>query len=427
MIFAGLLIFHVSSECIADLVPPFNPIEDRKIGNWFFEGSSIIHGDLIMLSPPLQYTKGCAWTNVELPKDNYSIQYEIRIHKGTGGGGFGFWFVDQFNSEENLVGGPNLFKGVALIGIVSDNDDTTHSLSLFLVQNNGAKNIAFSELITPDYILPFHHRYAIAFDIEFNNGSIRVSADAENGDDLSFLFQKGLLVSLEGVYTGITAQSYSSTSRFDIISVQFDVNTTLRRNHIHIPSGYNSIHYDSYTNIFRSPKFVLNTKEFQKRDDSIAIIESNADKLLEIIAELYSASKDVASFKELNEFVRTTILPYSHKWQKRTIKVVESIKNAKDALSSAFNYTESVVQSFNNSLRDALLKTNLKISNMTDVILSYEESGSRVIYISLGRGDLTVESVFQYITIIEVAILLIYIISKSNAFIIPKKNKSRVI
>jgi hypothetical protein len=92
---ASVLFGAASASINADLVPPFVPSAGRQIGVWDFAGTSIILPDRIVLTPPMQYHQGSAWSTVKLPHTNWSMQIELEISDGTGGGNFAIWLVSN--------------------------------------------------------------------------------------------------------------------------------------------------------------------------------------------------------------------------------------------------------------------------------------------------------------------------------------------
>jgi len=374
--FLLLLLRNSLSSTLADLIPPFTIEEDRKIGYWSFGGQSIIQESQVMMVPPIQFTKGYAWTNVEIPQGDWSILYEMQVSEGTTGGGFAFWFTDKYGADGPIHGGPSVFRGIGIaVSVVQLNDDTSR-LAFYYLHNKGSTSFDIKDLPDPLDVVQFSKRKKILIEVDFSGNKVTVSASTDPHTHMKQVFSQEFSVDLSQNYIGITAQSDVYTSRIDLYSVKFTVNKISESQREvsfghNAPSGY---YTPADSSLFRSPTLKLTSKELEKLNEGIES-ESDADTVLKIIDELNSASSYVASFKDVNGFVRNTIQPYSQKWHKRTLKIVENVRSARDVMGAAWNYTNQMMLAFNSTVKQSVLKTNIKIIDLAELIAEENEKG----------------------------------------------------
>jgi len=374
-----LLIFLSFSETTADLVPPFEIDSNGKIGFWEVGGSAIAYESFITLSTPTQFSKGCVWTNVAFPSiNNWSVAFTLHIHQTTGGG-FGFFFSDRYAADGTLNGGPNVFKGAALLGNIINMEDNTFGLQLSFIFNKGTVKLSSKELPSPDYVLPFSRKSPISFELKFDNERIRVFATTREGS-YQYLFDKRITVDLSKSFMGISAQSDRLISRIDLYSVHFQIPEQNSKPNRQNSMGHSvpSSHYipEAQTRL-RNPAFNRTLVELIRYDESEGNIrtESSAINVLDVINEITTASNDVASFSDLNSFVRNNILNYSQKWQTRTIKLVERVNKARNVAWAAYNFTQDLVIAFNSTMKESLVKTNMKIIDLAELMMDVSEKG----------------------------------------------------
>jgi len=93
-----------------------------------------------------------------------------------------------------------------------------------------------------------------------------------------------------------------------------------------------------------------------------------AQHVLMVCDEFTEVLSGVATYTDLNTFVRKTLIPYAQGWQRRAFKIVESVAAAKGVLSAALNRTEALVVVFNNSVAEMLEKTDRKIVRLADLL-----------------------------------------------------------
>ena len=375
------LFFNFFSSTSADLISPFEVDSKGKIGFWELGGSALPYEKYITLSPPIQFSKGCVWTNVQIPSNNnWTIDLNFHIHQTTGGG-FGLFFVEKYGMDGNLYGGPNIFKGIALLGSIIQNNDQSFSIALHFLQSKGGSKFNTNNLPKPDYILDFSRRNIISLQlIRSKNGFLVYGSSKENPKKLNYLFNKNINIDISKNYIGLTAQSDRLINRFDLYSIKFLVNDDIIKNNRPQSMG-NSIPSSHYTPEtfyrLRNPSFNLTILELLQQESTGGLINGNSSvfDLLTIIDEINNASYDVASYSELNSFIRNNILNYSQKWQQRTLKLIERVQKARNVAGAAFNYTFEIMEVFNSTMKQNLLRTSMKIIDLAELLLDVSENG----------------------------------------------------
>ena len=368
--FIFLYFFNYFAFCLtsADLIPPFIQNENGLIGLWELSGAAqILNENEIMLVPPLQYSKGAAWTSVELPKIDFQVIYKVRIYEGTGGGGFGIWFVEQYDASGPLNGGPSSFKGIVLLCSLFNEGSELH---FHLLQNDGNDQYYLNSLPSANFIMKIESNENISLTVQIKNGHIHVYLP----DLETEIINEEMLISIDNCYMGITAQSDILTSKFDVdkIELQFGQIMNERKIH-HITSNKKKIiHYQpDLIHTLRNPHFSSTILEIEKMKEGINPKEqASISHLLSIIDESNSASYEVASFKELNEFVLKTLIPITQKWHKRTVKIVEESCSLRNTFNLAWNHTQNIMKTFNVTVKKNVMKTNLKIIDLEDVLIN---------------------------------------------------------
>lgn len=413
----SLFLYFAFSETINDLVPPFLEDLNGNIGTWSFAGSVMIMKDLIMLTPPVQQKFGCAWTRAEI-SENWAAKFNFRVHKGTGGGGLGIWLIDQYGSYGELHGGPATFKGLLVSITVRDNNDdnNTHSLVFHVVENMGGEQINVS-LLVADYEMQFHHRFDIPLHIGIENGDISIYCSGENEEEPPLIIKKHINISLQQKFLGITAASEEMTSRVDLNYIKFvdGVGSKLIKENVHLNKKVITGNLpNSKPSLYRNPIFVKMSQETATlKHGNIKTRANTFEQVLDIIDEINGATYDIASFKELNNFITSSILPYCQKWHRRTIKITDNIREARSIMNTASNYTQQLLENFNSTLSHTIFKTSVSVSKLEQELLQSvnPDNGdvSSTIVIDLSADVGGIESILPWIFGIEVVCVIIYL------------------
>ncbi|KAH0785113.1 Legume-like lectin family protein [Histomonas meleagridis] len=412
------------SKTSADLTPPFETNKDGNVGHWEFGGSAGVRDDVIMLVPPIQYNMGCAWTNVQIPSGVWSVTYKLRIYDGTGGGGgFGIWFVDTYGAHGKIHGGPQNFKGIGLSGSVITDARNSHSLKLSFLQNDGTETFDISNL--PDPVI-YKFRRANVFTIKFKFVQKNLIISISDSDEFVDIFKKEIAVPYENGYIGITANTDAHTCRIDLHSIEFNIDEENEPDSddfvsrkVHIDDNNNPNTYEpDFKGILRNPIF---NKTAQAIDiyfspNARKPTEATADQVLDIVGEMCFVSYFVSSFSELNDYIRGTLGPYTQKWHRRTVRMVENVKKARNVFELAFNSTDAMVKAMNSTLATNLVKTTLKVVDLVDLINDEAENEINEVNNEISQiSESSLVKSLGLIAIIELVLVSLFLILSRNS------------
>ena len=354
----------------ADLVAPFEMDEDGKIGYWEFGGSVIVEDDQIRLVPPVQFKRGSAWTNVEIPHGQWTLHVRLGVDEGTGGGGAAIWFIDDYRATGELNGGPRHFTGIAILATVIESGD---ALEISLIENAGNS-------ITRDtrgVRLPVDGRDFITITAEFVGHKKLIRVTAKSGTNAIKLPEYTFAVDLTDSYIGVTAQSDQLTSRIDLVSVTFDIesgDTAETRDVASAAPSHGGDYVPETHSILRNPIFAATERIFSVMDNGgFAVGTVSTEHVLDVVDELTRVSDSIASFSDLNAFVGGTMMNYTQKWHKRTMRIVEHVRRARNVIGAAWNYTSTVLENFDAMTKKNSGRTMLGVIDMMELFT--EETG----------------------------------------------------
>ena len=170
------------------------------------------------------------------------------------------------------------------------------------------------------------------------------------------------------------------TSRFDLYSAKFGaseyIEQRLRDSKLqqHMKELSKQIQPEIIYSL-RNPSFQIMRKEIENCKEKNGILnneESNINQFLSIMNEMAEVTNEIATYNQLNEFIRKTLVPYTQNWHKRTFKVIDSVNKTKNLLSNTFNQTKALLFIFNETIKENIIKTDKKLVQLTDLI--FEET-----------------------------------------------------
>lgn len=427
-----LLIFGRSATSV-DLIPPFYLKSNNVVGTWQFSGASIIYEDFAILSPPLQYHKGCAWCMVPPPSKNWSIYFHLNISDVTGGGGFGIWLINEHGADGTLYGGPNRFNGVCLIGFIYEST----FLKLKLIESNGSSTYTMEDTRTIefDYMLDIsNHSIILCFEVfYFKDHSLINISHLDHEINQIHIISKNISVSLSKTWLGITASNGQTTSSICLLGARFSIYdifaATQHGRQKPISVRVSSPHFTPQTakDTFRNPVFERMTKEITSYKESQGLVEDlskSADDVLSIIDECNYAFEDIVKYKDLCRFVDNKLKPYAQTWHKRTFKMISTSQNVSKLFNNLFNQTNEMINIFNTSISSTLSKTKEMMDNFNDEIInniSQTLQETVMLHLELQRKSRNVWTSFlKHIAVFEIIIfgIYLYIQSKQIQFIV---------
>jgi hypothetical protein len=404
-----------SSGTIADLLPPFQAESDGKIGLWELGGSARRNDDWILLVPPIQFTRGAAWTSAQFPTEDFSLEYTLRVLEGTSGGSAAFWFVDRYGADGDLAGGPRFFQGLALVMTVRRTARGAQtSLCWTIIQHVAPTAVCPDALESADFVLPFVRGVQLKVTIGFAKPArLAVTVDS-NGEKFTKVYQDELTADLRDSYIGVTAQNDAFTGRVDLLGVTFALAGDMKQR-----AGVGFGEDRPKSNYVPETQAVLRNPAFNR---TIVLADPNTKKelmmasyVLDVVDELIHASNGVASFKELNDWVTQTMVPYTQKWHRRTVKIIDQMRAARDVIGTAWNYSQTMVAALNGTVLANTRRAAGKLEDLGGLLTAgarnaSEESGRR-----LDRAGLPVWTrMFVVVASLEIGAMLIFLALISN-------------
>jgi hypothetical protein len=224
-----------------------------------------------------------------------------------------------------------------------------------------------TEMIQPGLVIPSPRTTSVTLQIAFSRGTVKVTLNP--GRVPISIFEGELNVDLSTSYIGVTAQSDMFTSRFDIMEIRFALPKLTRpRSGVSFGEDRPKSNYLPETDAaLRNPVFVKTIQALLTQlngTGSFTNTEIAAEDILDVINELTFASNAVASYKELNDWVRKTLIPYTQKWHRRTAKIVDNIREARNVMGAAWNYTHEMMWALNNTVSINSRKAQFKLQDL---------------------------------------------------------------
>ena len=359
LMFPFFILFCCSD--VFDLSPPFNMISGDKMEYWDFSGSTLVLKDKIQIVPPVQFKKGAVWSNLQMPKSAWSANFEFKYRKGNKGTHFGIWYIDKYNAEGGLIGGPNVYRGFAVICLYKE--DFRHSfLEFYFEQNNGGNSIDINKLNSPFMKMNYTQGATFYVEITVDDRRIIISVN-ENvcfNDELSFDISKN--------YLGITATTTHYVASLELYSVRFKSlsETDLKKRRVFMNNKNSDSYKPEQFTLYRNPKFEMIHDEKLKMNENKEY-QSTFEHLLQVIQEVYDVTAQVVSFSELNDYITQNIVPYTVKYQQRTLKISDIMRNSLNTVGMGMNYTSQVLISLNKSITENSNKMRTKSSSLVQL------------------------------------------------------------
>lgn len=364
-----------ASSTVGDITQPYDVDKNGKIGLWEYSGATVPTDDAIILVPPLQHRKGCLWTDAQIPElDTWFINFTLQIPK-LEGGQFAIWFNKKYGEQGNLAGGPQQFSGIALVAYAVRDKGGKPVLLFKLYQNNGRQTIDPNDIMNSQVYVDFSRRDPFRISLKFEKKTIKVYTTLS--DPRQPIISEQIKEDISENYIGITAQTDYAVMLLHLLDIKFDIQLKQTSSHSATmkKTPHNAKYNPSVERNLRNTNYNLTSTELLlAQKETAKVPEKDVNSLLTVIEEITKANYDVASFSELNSFIRNNILNYTQKWQRRTVKLVERVQNTRDIASAALNYTQQMMEMFRDTMNASLAKTNSKIGDMTNLL---NEIGNR--------------------------------------------------
>ena len=350
----------------ADLKPPFFPNELNQVGFWDFGGCAKIYEDKILFIPPTQFHQSSAWSNIKIPDADWSIQFSFGIDEGTGGGGFAIWIIDQLTTSGTIHGGPDIFKGISISADIMDD-----KIFLELIQSNRIRRF-FDPGKPTNATIPIVDKNVTLL-ISFSKNGITIFYIDQNTKKYIEIINQPLFLQILDFYIGITAQNDELTSLIIIYTITFFCDKLSKQiffENRSLPHFATPEHYTpSFSQKLRNPAFFNMRTEISQYEKtrgkfSDSTEETTAAYVLDSIQEISAVCYEAASFSELNNFIRNTIIPYTNQWQRRTHKIVKYAHDTKVMFHQMCEESKNLADSFSQYTNKSIQKADKSVSSL---------------------------------------------------------------
>lgn len=369
--FTPFLIFFAASVG-EDLVSPFKLTNYNMIGAWTFGGYALVRKNDIVIAPPLQGHRGSAWNGIPMIGSTWSYDVVLEISQLNGGGSFGIWTTSDFGADGEICGGPRVFSGISILGKIVIDENNQHFADIYAFTNDGSDSINKLQNQEPFVTIPLvNETQLLTIRVSNNEGKISVFTklnleNAWNGKaEISYKSESPL-------FLGITAMTLRYYSCISLFRVFFDQNnkydedkaiyTILSRNpHVNYENvgPLKNIRFNLTSNIVEEKKKKLN---------SSPVPDAKLETLLNEIDELNAAVYEVASFKDLNRFVKNNLVASINKWTKRSIKIALYTQLMNNTVSEVMFQNRKLFYRLNKSIEQASLKSKENLDEMNKLL-----------------------------------------------------------
>jgi hypothetical protein len=175
------------------------------------------------------------------------------------------------------------------------------------------------------------------------------------------VYAEQLEIDVNKLLIGVAAQDGATVGRWDLLGVTYLLELSReinQRTGIEFGEIPRSNYIPEQVTTYRNPA------RLSEQTEGRGLFTADAVHLRNVVEELTIASEGVASFKELNEFVRQTLIPCTQKWHRRTLKLVDHVKETRDVLGAAWNYSQAVMTALNSFVAYGSSKASFKLLNL---------------------------------------------------------------
>ena len=383
----------------ADLVPPFVGDESgRRLGMWDLLGSSLIYDDHVLLTPPIQYRTGSIWLSAASPVGNWSMQVDVSVRKRNGGM-FAVWLSKAFAAEQSINTSMSASDPVIVVRMEQNGttefvlvEPTRQEKSVHVVKENAVLNFYFAA------------------------GRAVVGIINDETKDIVDMFE--FSVDMRNRFVGIQAQTDERASEIAVQSVTFHVSDTRDKwtavNGTTRASG-DGRYLPAIVPVLRNPAFFatrIELNELEKTRGDLSGAGSSALSLITVIDELNQVSADVASFNDLNTFLKMTISPYVETWAKRSNRISAYMDEARMMTTSTGETARALAADVGSMINKTITKTGCGINSLQSELEKTLRDTIQIIpqeIVDECQADIIGRYVFQT-TILEAVVLAIALV-----------------
>lgn len=301
----------------------------RYSGTWEYGESATIedpeNGKLILTSNEKK-VKGLAWFSQRLPSEKWSVDVEFTMEKESSSSGLGIWFTKDYGAIGNCFGGPQSFKGVAVLCYYNGTE-----MMMEFRENDGHGQFTSYAFFPTLMISPKSPTVIVSLKYASKFLNITVKCDGNE----SVLFSDKPRVMVRRTWLAITGQNTNPGFEITLDSVNV-----------------------------QGPKKLPEFKKVEKQENTVlpllhSVVEKrdiNAVDIIGCLDELISYAEPLANASYTTKYVRDNMLPFTEKWQRRSLAVMTEMNSLKEKLIKDLNETELVFEILKNEVDTAFAK-----------------------------------------------------------------------
>ncbi|EAY14149.1 hypothetical protein TVAG_351970 [Trichomonas vaginalis G3] len=303
-------------------------------------------------------------SEIKVPNMDLNVSYVFNITNPQHKSGFAILFIDPDTYNDEVNGGPSIYEGLALFGTIFNRNGNT-TLDLVLLQNQIDHEITYKSLKNmSDYSLDANQNISIRINLTFINNSVTLYVSNDSTvEHLEEIGDLSITVNLTGTVMLITTANRKYDTQIDLLNVDFEIGDPFYA--LYMRKRYDQILQDGILDdinaTFRSKKLNKTVTELHTKFQDNSTEKSIFD-IFDIFEELSSASEDMAKYRDVAKLFSGRVAPSVAKVHKRTSKIYDRMNNLTKIMTYALNYTQNIMQSFNNTMMQNKIKFNKSIN-----------------------------------------------------------------
>ena len=420
MFLFNFFVLSVQEVSRADIFAPIYVDADNKVNTWKLFGSAQATSENIIVVPKIKGRKGAMWTNVLLPKTNWSVAFDLTVVDPEEDFSYSIFYTKEASSDKSFHGGPSRFEGFALIGKFFRGKKGNVFFDLYFVQSDASIDLRTFPLEKPAMRFQVPETFSIGLQITMSGNMIYVEYDT--GEKQDIIVQDKQLLSYNGYYLGVTAKNTGFASALVINEVHFVGDINNKEHSIEdigrpeAPAPYTNIDQSSVT--FKNAVFKEMSKQMilaqsAQFDPSTSGMFDTTDvnTVFTVIDEANRANYDVATFRDLSDNITNSIAIAVTKLTKRLNAATNSIQTVNKSFEENYQQAKTVINNFNASIHEVFAELLQNTFNATSELVN-EFNDTTMELPETGQSLLT--HLLYVVSFMEIFIILFVIVVKTK-------------
>ena len=362
----------------------------------------------IVIAPPLAGHRGSAWLSSPFENSAWACEFTFELGDFCGGGSFGVWITSHLGSAGEICGGPRYFRGLSVFGrlLTAENQSQYVQITAAVVDNEDVMKVNEIIITTAPIVSPKL------------NLSIRVSS--KNGNLFTIAVKSdSVWIGMKEIehphpphkwYVGVTAMNLKYYMCVSLTAVRFSRNTTFEESKGYVEMSRNPhIQFGGNTENSRWKSVRFDKLNEEAKRIGTPKSESNFSHLIEVMDEVNAAICDLASFREVNYFIRSSLQPHAQRWQKRAIKVVLYTYFIQESVRGVLSENHKLFFQFNQTVEGVTLQSQKNVNEISQIIsdVSKQEDEEYSLFVDQVADEVVSRTLF-YGSVAEVVLVAIF-------------------